>query len=157
MSTADALPILGHIPSGVFILTAKNGSHETGMLASWVQQAGFEPPMVSVALKQGRYIADWLSDDGHFVLNIVRSDQLNLLKHFGKGFELDQPAFDGINLERSPLGVAVLADSLGHLECQVVRHIDSGDHRIFLAEVSSGRLSGEGTPLVHIRKNGSHY
>ncbi|MBI3469346.1 MAG: flavin reductase family protein, partial [Planctomycetes bacterium] len=33
-------PILGRLPSGVFILTARDGTDETGMLASWVMQAG---------------------------------------------------------------------------------------------------------------------
>ena len=155
--TADVLPILGRIPSGVFILTAKHGPHETGMLASWVQQAGFEPPTVTIAVNQKRYITEWMEQNSHVVLNVVRGDQMNLLKHFGKGFDLGQGAFDGLKIERDPHGVAVLADSLGHLECQVVRHIDSGDHRIFLAEVTGGRLSGDGAPLVHIRKSGGHY
>jgi hypothetical protein len=39
---------LGRIPSGVFIATAEEGSEKVGMLASWVQQAGFDPPTRSI-------------------------------------------------------------------------------------------------------------
>ena len=45
-------PVLGRVPSGIFILTVGTGDRATGMLASWVMQAGFEPPMVTVAVKQ---------------------------------------------------------------------------------------------------------
>ncbi len=157
MPDAPFVPILGRIPSGVFILTARHENEETGMLTSWVQQAGFDPPMISVAIRIGRYIAQWLTNEAPFVLNVIRSDQINLLKHFGKGFEPDQNAFDGVQFERDPRGVPVLADSLGHLECEVTTFADSGDHHIFLAQVVGGRFSGDGQPLVHIRKNGLHY
>lgn len=150
-------PILGRIPSGIFILTALHESQETGMLSSWVQQAGFDPPMVSVALRLDRFVTRWLTNEAPFVLNVIRADQTHLLKHFGKGFEPGEDAFAGLDLERDSRGVPVLADSLGHLECEVTTFADSGDHRVFLAQVIGGRFSGDGQPLVHIRKNGTHY
>jgi hypothetical protein len=51
---------LGRIPSGLFILTARFEDQSTGMLASWVQQVSFDPPLVSVAVKKGRFVANWL-------------------------------------------------------------------------------------------------
>src|SRR5262245_44607352 len=90
----DAIaPVLGRVPSGIFILTAKHGEQETGMLASWVMQAGFEPPAVTVAVRQGRYLADWLKAGTPFVLNLVAEKQHDLLKHFGKGFAPEADAF----------------------------------------------------------------
>ncbi len=64
-------PVLGRLPSGIFILTIGSGDRATGMLASWVMQAGFEPPMVTVAIKQGRYVGEWLAEGQPFVLNLV--------------------------------------------------------------------------------------
>ena len=44
-------PVLGRIPSGVFILVGGDGAgRRTGLLTSWVQQASFEPPQVTVML-----------------------------------------------------------------------------------------------------------
>src|SRR3954469_4705783 len=150
-------PAIGQIPSGIFILTVGTGSRATGMLASWVMQAGFEPPMVSVAVKQGRYICDWLSEGQPFVLNVVREGQKVLLKHFSHGFEPGKPAFEGLEITHCARGVPVLKDSLGHLECEPAGHVDSGDHRVFLAKVVRGRLSDkDGGPMVHIRKSGTH-
>ncbi len=155
--TTPTLPLaLGTIPSGLFILTVRNDSSETGMLVSWVMQAGFDPPMVSLALRQGRYLVDWLKPETPIVLNQLGVDQKQLLSHFGRGFEESQPAFEGL-LTKSWRDVRVLSDAAAHLECVVRGHVDSGDHRIFLAEVVGGETHSDVEPWVHIRKNGLRY
>jgi flavin reductase (DIM6/NTAB) family NADH-FMN oxidoreductase RutF len=151
-------PVLGRVPSGIFVLTVGVGERATGMLSSWVMQAGFEPPMVSVGVKLGRYVCDWLSDGQPFVLNLVAEGQSQLLKHFGKGFEPGANAFVGIEITRCARGVPILSEAIGYLECEPVRHIDSGDHRIFLANVVRGKLHDpDAKPLVHVRKSGANY
>lgn len=157
MSNSDFDSVLGRVTSGIYILTSGTGERATGMLASWVMQAGFEPPMVSVAVKSGRYVGDWLTQGEPFVLNVVAEKQGNLLKHFGKGFEPNEPAFEGLSIRHCPRGVPVLEDCLGHLECEPVSHVDSGDHRIFLARVVRGAQQNDAAPMVHIRKSGSNY
>ena len=149
---------LGRVPSGIYILTvASDDGHSTGMLASWVMQAGFEPPMVTVAVRQGRYVCDWLSAKHPFVLNIVGQHDKALLKHFAKGFEQGAAAFEGLETEPGPGGTPKLCAAIGHLECNPQGHVDSGDHRIFLAEVVGGKLLDERPPMVHLRKSGKHY
>ncbi len=154
-STVEAA--LGRVASGVYVLTAQKGDQSTGMLASWVMQAGFDPPMVTVAVKLGRYVCDWLSEGQPFVLNLVGDSQTSLLKHFGKGFEPGAPAFEGLQTSTARCGGTLLDDALGHLECRPGSHVDSGDHRIFLAEVIGGGWSGDGRPMVHIRTSGARY
>jgi flavin reductase (DIM6/NTAB) family NADH-FMN oxidoreductase RutF len=149
--------VLGRIPSGVFILTVGGGDRATGMLASWVMQAGFEPPMASVAVRRDRYVVEWLTRGEPFILNIVGEGQKHLLKHFGKGFEPGEPAFEGLETRPTNAGPPALADALGHLVCEPVTHVDSGDHRIFVARVAAGTLVGENRPMVHIRRTGAHY
>ena len=148
---------LGRIPSGLFILTARHAEQETGMLASWVVQAGFEPPAVSVAVRRDRYVTQWLVPGVSFVLNLLSEGNKEFLKHFGKGFEPGESAFQGLSIERTADGVVILGNTLGHLECTVLTHADSGDHRIFIAQVVGGRLLQDAPPYVHIRKNGLRY
>ena len=93
---------LGRIPSGLSILTVRDGAEDsgraTGMLASWVQQAGFDPPMVTVALGKGRFVLDWARASGRFVLNAIPAGNKAMLRHFGKGFGPNDPAFEGVDL-----------------------------------------------------------
>jgi flavin reductase (DIM6/NTAB) family NADH-FMN oxidoreductase RutF len=155
-ATYDAA--LGHIPSGIFILTVGTGARATGMLTSWVMQAGFEPPTISVAVKLGRYICDWLTEGQPFVLNLVGTGQKDLMKHFSQGFEPGTPAFEGLEITHCARGVPILKNALGHLECEPATHVDSGDHRVVLAKVVRGRFNtSELGPMVHVRKSGSHY
>jgi flavin reductase (DIM6/NTAB) family NADH-FMN oxidoreductase RutF len=153
----DPFPTLGRIASGIYILTIGRGDKATGMLTSWVMQAGFEPPMVTVAVKKGRYVAGWLEAGEPFVLNVVGAEQKQFLKHFGRGFEPGEPAFEGVPVEEASSGVPMLAGALGHLECEPTTHVDSGDHRIFLARVTGGRLHSDAEPMIHLRKSGASY
>ena len=147
---------LGRIPSGLFILTAANGDHSTGMLASWVQQCSFDPPTISVAMRKGRYLLDWLIEGSSFAVNVLGEGQKSMLAHFGKGFELGEPAFEGIDVDRS--GAApVLKAALSHLHLRVVGHCDAGDHVLVLGRVVGGAVHHDGKPTVHTRKSGLHY
>jgi flavin reductase (DIM6/NTAB) family NADH-FMN oxidoreductase RutF len=158
MSTKSFDRALGQIPSGIFILTVGTGARATGMVTSWVMQAGFEPPTVSVAVKLGRYVCDWLSEGQPFVLNLVGEGQKELLKHFGKGFEPGEPAFEGLEIMHCARGVPILKDAIGHLECEPGAHVDCGDHRVFLAKVVRGKMDKpDAKPMVHIRTSGARY
>jgi flavin reductase (DIM6/NTAB) family NADH-FMN oxidoreductase RutF len=154
-------PVLGRIPSGLTILTAQSpDGDQTGMLASWVQQASFEPPALTVAVNTKRYLNDWLVDGSTVALSLVGESQKQFLGHFGKGFEPGEPAFEGLSTELSPSGLTVLSDALGWLEGTVTGSIDGGDHRIYVVEITAGS-PGESLetekPFVHIRKNGFGY
>jgi flavin reductase (DIM6/NTAB) family NADH-FMN oxidoreductase RutF len=148
---------LGRLPSGLFVLTMRHDDQETGVLTSWVQQCAFEPPHVSIALKRNRPVCAWLVPDSLFTLNILDQTQTDMVAHFGRGFEIGEPAFEELEIERPPEGGPVLTEALAYLLCRVTQRGPIGDHELFLARVVGGRLLGEGQPMVHIRKSGSHY
>jgi flavin reductase (DIM6/NTAB) family NADH-FMN oxidoreductase RutF len=149
---------LGRVPSGLFILTASDGERETGMLISWVQQCSLDPPQVTVAVRKGREVLAWLETGKTFTINLLADKQTKFIGHFGKGFSLDEDAFTGLNVERSPDAGPVLLDALAHMRCQVVNQVSGGDHELLIATVIGGRLhTPDGAPLVHVRKNGLRY
>lgn len=150
---ADALAL---VPSGCCILTCVAGAESTGMLASWVQQAAFEPPMVTVAVKRSRPAADLIDRAGRFTLNVLGENPGPLFKHFGAGFAPGEPAFEGLACTQTDHGVD-LAEATGVLSCRVASRADAGDHVLYIAEVEQGRRQHPGKPYVHIRKNGFSY
>src|SRR5271168_4132007 len=111
---------LGRIPSGLFILTARRSAAETGMLTSWVQQCGFEPPHVSVAIQHERPVIAWLEHDAPFTLNILDCSQTDMIVHFGRGFALGEQAFSGLEVDRPEEYGPLLRDALAFLHCRVV-------------------------------------
>lgn len=153
--------VLGKIPSGLFIVSIHtNDGRQTALLASWVQQASFDPPMLTVAVNARRYHAEWLSLAGTAVgISVIAEGQKEFLRHFGSGFEPGEAAFEGIPTKTGKTGALLLTGSLGSLEGYVVSHMTTGDHIVFAIELVSAQVhAGKNlTPWTHIRRNGLKY
>jgi flavin reductase (DIM6/NTAB) family NADH-FMN oxidoreductase RutF len=143
------------------VLTAADAAgRETGMLASWIQQASFDPPMITVAVNRKRYLNEWLLQAPRLAVNVLGESQRELLKHFAAGFSPDEPAFEGVAVARGCTGVPVLARALGYVEGDVVGRLACGDHTVYVVKIVGGGTAGSLTqekPMVHIRKSGFHY
>lgn len=144
---------LGRIPSGLFVVAWREGDADRCMLASWVMQAGFEPPQVSVAIAASRDLLGALGRGQPFAISTLAESQRSLLARFGK------PAgdpFADLDVRRTASGAAVLADAAAWLDCRPTARAAHGDHVVVLAEVTEA--GGSGTePAVHIRRNGLKY
>lgn len=160
-STADGekavMAALGRVPSGLFVVSARHGSRDTGMLASWVQQCSFDPPQLTAAFAANRWVLDWLTDGAAFVVNILAEGSKPLLAHFGKGFGPDEPAFEGLDIRRSRETAPVLLAAHAYLDCRVAGRFPVGDHVLVLGRVVGGEVLHEGKPATHVRRSGSHY
>ena len=148
---------LGRIVSGLFVLTTGEGEQATGMLASFVQQAGFDPPAVTVAVKAGRPVVDTLRACRKFCISILHDGSIGLLAHFAKGFEPGQPAFEGVATALGQNGVPYLTDAHAHVACVVIGEAEWGDHIVFCGEVVDGERVDDDQPLTHVRRNGMSY
>jgi flavin reductase (DIM6/NTAB) family NADH-FMN oxidoreductase RutF len=148
---------LGRVASGLFVVTVRRGSDETGMLASWVQQCSFEPPQLSVAIRRDREVNAWLTPETAFTVNVLDDTQTDMIVHFGRGFALDEPAFVGLDVGRPGGAPPVLQEALAYLECRVAGRIAAGDHDVVIGRVVAGHVLGDGQPMIHVRKSGSHY
>lgn len=149
---------IGRIPSGLFVLTAGVGEQATGALVSWVQQAGFAPPAVVVALRADRAVTQLVRAEQCFCLAVLSVGEKKLMGHFARGFDLGEPAFRGLELATSSFGVPYPASASTWLGCRVLAETKGiTDHVLFCAEVIEGRGSSEVEPLVHVRKTGLSY
>ncbi len=147
---------LSRIPSGCAILTARAGDLRTGMLASWVQQAAMEPPMITVAVKRGRPIERLIDQSRAFVVNLLGEDPKAMFKHFARGFSLEDDAFAGLDAKDIDGGV-VIADRIAWLSARVVARHEAGDHWIYLGQVVAAECDEPRPPYVHVRRNGFSY
>jgi flavin reductase (DIM6/NTAB) family NADH-FMN oxidoreductase RutF len=95
------LVALGRIPGGLFILATRDAAGaETGMLVSWVQQASFSPPAITVAIGAGRPALDRLPPGGCFTLSILGEHQGRLMSPFFKPPAEGQSPFAGLAVHR---------------------------------------------------------
>ncbi|MBE8991494.1 diflavin flavoprotein [Nostoc sp. LEGE 12450] len=150
---------VGRIVGSLCVLTAKEGDRSSAMLASWVSQASFSPPGLTIAVAKDRAVETLTHTGNKFVLNILKEgNHLGLMKHFLKPFGPGQDRFADVAAQEAENGSPILADALAYLECSVQNRMESGDHWLVYATVENGKLlDNDGITAVHHRKSATHY
>ena len=149
---------IGRIPSGVYILTAAHGGEATAMMASWVQQAAFDPPALSIAIAKGRAIGEMIAASGKVAISILPEGDTSLMKRYARGIKPGEVAFAGVEIQTSPAGIPVLASALAWLEGDVIQACDfGGDHDLLIVEITGGAILKPGQAFTHQRGSGFHY
>jgi flavin reductase (DIM6/NTAB) family NADH-FMN oxidoreductase RutF len=152
--------VVGHIPSGLFIVTVKNQNTEKyeGFLASWVQQASFEPLLISLCIRDGRPGVENILNKEPFCINVVGKDSTEYLSYFMK------ENHDGMNpLDKVPHeivhGKGMFIDAARSVVVCEAREISHpGDHYLITAEVMDGLiLNNSESSKAYFRDNGNHY
>lgn len=160
MLHSDLATAVGHIPSGLFIVSVMDPETKKidGYLASWVQQVSFNPLLISLAIKPGRPAYDLIKSGKVFSVNVVGDHDKTYLRHFWKGYDPNSNPFDELNHTIAPHGGVVLLQAKSSMECQLVESLKPGDHEVVIAKVlSSAHMAEEARPMVHVRKTGTDY
>ncbi|MGD1919662.1 MAG: diflavin flavoprotein [Pleurocapsa sp.] len=154
--TAQAV---GRLVGSMCIVTTKREELSGAMLASWVSQATFNPPGLTIAVAKERAIESLLYKGNSFVLNVLpEGNHIPLMKHFLKPFAPGEDRFEGVATEEAENGCPILADSLAYVECQVSNRMECGDHWLLYATAEQGKvLESDADTAVHHRKSGTHY
>ena len=156
---SDLDKAIGRLSGGLYIITATKGDVSSAMLASWVSQASFEPPGLTIAVAKDRAIESLMQVGDRFVLNILEEGKYQeLMRHFLKRFKPGADRFAGVNTQTAANGSPILSDALAYLECEVLSRMECSDHWIVYSKVDLGRVSNpDGLTAVHHRKVGNHY
>ena len=150
---------VGRLVGSLCIVTTKKEELSGAMLASWVSQATFNPPGLTVAVAKERAIESLLYTGNNFVLNVLpEGKHIGLMKHFLKPFAPGEERFEGVNTEEASNGCPILSDSLAYVECTVANRMECGDHWLVYAVAEQGKvIQSEGVTAIHHRKSGTHY
>ena len=150
---------VGRLVGSMCIVTTKKEEVSGAMLASWVSQATFNPPGLTVAVAKERAIESLLFKGNSFVLNVLpEGKHIPLMKHFLKPFAPGEDRFEGVATEEADNGCPILTDALAYVECQVANRMECGDHWLLYAVAQHGNvLQPDGVTAVHHRKSGTHY
>ncbi|ACK71369.1 flavin reductase domain protein FMN-binding [Gloeothece citriformis PCC 7424] len=156
---SDLDKAIGRISGGLYIITAAKGDINGAMLASWVSQASFEPPGLTIAVAKDRAIESLMHVGDTFVLNVLEEGKYQpLMKHFLKRFPPGADRFEGVKTQLGSNGAPILTDALAYLECEVISRMECSDHWVVYSKITSGRVSNpDGLTAVHHRKVGNYY
>ena len=153
-----AAEAVGKIPSGLFIVVARQGDQIDGFLGSFIQQVSMEPLRISLAVKPGRPAYDRIAGGGRFSVNIVGEHETGYLRHFWSGYDPEKNPFAEIAHTTTEEGAVLLDDALAAMECEQHARHEVGDHELVIADVvACHTLHPDGRPHVHVRKHGLTY
>ncbi|MFM7577667.1 MAG: flavin reductase, partial [Microcystaceae cyanobacterium] len=156
--SARTAQALGRIVGSLSIVTTRQGELSGAMVASWVSQATFSPPGLTIAVAKERAIESLLPINSSFVLNVLQDGKhLGLMKHFLKPFAPGEDRFAGVETTEAENGAPILQVALAHLECRVQNRLECGDHWVLYATVERGQVQAEGVTAIHHRKSGNYY
>jgi flavorubredoxin/flavin reductase (DIM6/NTAB) family NADH-FMN oxidoreductase RutF len=148
---------VGRIVGSLCVVTTKREDVSSAMLASWVSQATFNPPGITVAVAKDRAIESMMHSGDKLVLNVLAEGK-QLRKHFMKSFAPGEDRFVNVATETAENGCPILTDALAYLECTVNNRMEAGDHWIVYAIADNGKVfNPDGITAVHHRKSGNHY
>ena len=140
---------------GVYILTSKFEDNYCAATVTWVSQASFEPPLISVCIKRDSASYTVVKERGEFLLHILGENQKELAAFFFKQTTLENGL---INEQEYHLqdNLPLLAAVPAYLKCKVVAIMEKGDHPLFLAEVKNAVVQKTLDPL-ELRTTGWNY
>ncbi len=160
----ELIKAMGRISGGLYIVTASQkedrSSRSGAMIASWVSQASFNPPGLTIAVAKDRAIETLMQVNDKFVVNVLQEDNYqHLFRHFLKRFPPGANRFAGVEiLEGVAKGGPVLVEALAFLDCVVSQRLETSDHWIIYAVVNHGSVANsEAKTAVHHRKVGNNY
>lgn len=158
-AASDVEQAVGRVIGSLCIVSSKEGDAESAMLASWVSQASFVPPGLTIAVAKDRAVESLLLPGGKFVLNVLGQGKTGaIMKQLLKPFKPGEPRFEGLNVKDASNGGKILLDAISWMECTVSSRLETGDHWVIYATVDNADLQDDKTlSAIHYRKTGARY
>jgi flavin reductase (DIM6/NTAB) family NADH-FMN oxidoreductase RutF len=149
--------VLGRFVTGVTVVTAIDDAHGPpqpwGTTVNAFTAVSIDPPIVLVSVGRERSIQPILARAGRFAVNILPEGSQHLSDCFaGAPSALPKTAFCGAEYRMGQLGVPILESAIAHVECEVEREIEAGDHVVYLGRVLAMETHDvHGLPLLYYR------
>lgn len=151
---------MGRVVGSLCVVTAKDEDYATGMIASWVSQASFDPPGITVSVKKDRTLETMLQPGNPFAVSMVTEQHAKRVrKTMSTPFTPGADRLANLKTHPSPVSQTPVLDTANAiLDCTVVSRLEAGDHWVVYGQVVDGVLQSdtELTAVMH-RKVGNHY
>lgn len=135
--------VLGHLPTGVTVLTAFTDGTPVGMAASSVTSVSLDPPLLLACPARTSETWPLLREAGRFCVNVLAESHAELARRFSRR-GIDR--FEGVRWSPRATGPA-LPDAVAWIECALRSEHDAGDHTVVIADVLALEAA-QGAPLV---------
>ena len=132
---------LGKMIYGIYVLTTFHKEEINGMIASWVSQISYDPPLIMVAIHPNRYTHHLIEQSGCIALHLLAKGHRGFLTRFKSSDPKNK--FSAIQWVKGKTGCPILKDCAAYLECEVKTTYRPGNHTLFFARVVEAQVLSE--------------
>lgn len=138
--------VLGNFPTGVTVVTATTDAGPIGVAIGSFVSISLEPPLVGFFLGTTSGSGTAIKEAGHFCVNILGSDQMELC---GTMASKGDDKFEGVDFTAAPgTGAPILPGILAVIDCTLDNVSDAGDHDLFVGRVQHLDTVNDVSPMV---------
>jgi flavin reductase (DIM6/NTAB) family NADH-FMN oxidoreductase RutF len=141
--------VLRKMTYGMWVLSADAAGDVEASTVTWVSQASFTPPLVTVGIRVGSHLHAVVDRARAFALHLIPDGQKDVAQAFIKPTEVTPTTIGGRAFTRGATGAPILDGFPCWLEARVVEGVTKGDHTVFVGEVvEAGHSDPNAAPLV---------
>ncbi|MFI9628779.1 flavin reductase [Streptomyces sp. NPDC052042] len=138
--------VLGHYPTGVVVVTARDETGEpVGMTIGSFTSVSLDPPLVAFLPTRDSRTFARLRTASSFCVNVLAADQDGLCRRFAVPGE---DRFQGVEWTPAPSGAPVLDGAVAWIDCEPHDVTEAGDHWLVLGRVTRLRVVRRVQPLL---------
>ena len=136
---------------GVYIVSSVFEGRYNGQIANSAMQISGDPPTVAISIHKNNLTGEYIEKSGVFSISVLdNSVPMIFIGPFGFkcGREVDK--FCTCRYILGPTGAPMVMDhSIAVMDARVVSVTEVHTHRIFVGELASARVVGDGQPLTY--------
>lgn len=139
--------------TGITVITVSSNDDWQAFTANSFASVSVNPPMICMNVANRIDSRDYIAREGHFAINILTNNQLDLGKRFA-GYLDDQfdNRFDGLKCDTTEYGDPLLPESMAWLSCTVEHMINLGENTMFIGRVKDGSGTEDNSPLLYYNR-----
>lgn len=131
--------------TGVTVVTAMDGTTPRGLAVNAFASISLDPPTVMVCVQRTSSTHDCLFRAGHLAINILSTDQLDVVNRFATKSD---DKFAELDWEPGPFGSPVIARSSAQMEVEIRERLQASTHTVFVCRVVHATVSDR-APMIY--------
>jgi flavin reductase (DIM6/NTAB) family NADH-FMN oxidoreductase RutF len=141
--------LFNDLEKAIFLVTACDRGHTSGMIVTWVTAASLVPerPRIVLVLSPANATTQMMVHTGQFVIHRLSSAQVDLVPQFGLWSSATVDKFAAVPFHRDADGLPILEGVCGWARGQTQAYLDGGDRLIVLANLEAETVTPHTQPL----------
>lgn len=136
-------------PAGVSVVAAEASGHRGGMTVSSLISLSLEDRLVAISVAHSASLHAVLEDAPDWAVSILAGSQQTVAQHFAQSLQPDE-LWSGMHVrEDDP---RLVEDAAGWLVARTVDRVVTGDHTLFVGEVTWSELGPGPDSLVYVHR-----